>query len=231
MPALTGGVVLDETVTDPRQHLGVLGMNGWTAYVGITEAGRARPGETVLVSAAAGATGILAAQVAKIMGCKVLGMAGGAEKCRYLLDDLGLDAAIDYKAGDVEAALAAAAPEGINVYFDNVGGPLLDAVLPNMAHYGRIAVCGLLATYADGKPAPGPARYDQVLMRRLQITGFFSPDFAARGPEINRLMRRWLDQDRIQIPFDQTAGLENVLDAYARLFTGGNIGKVIVTLK
>jgi NADPH-dependent curcumin reductase CurA len=229
VPHLSALTVLDETVADPRQHLGVLGMNGWTAYVGITEAGRTRPGETVLVSAAAGATGMLAAQVARNMGCRVVGMAGGAAKCRYLQDRLGLDATVDYKAGDVEAKLAAIAG-GIDVYFDNVGGPLLDAVLPNMAHYGRIAVCGLVATYAADRPAPGPARFDQVLMRRLSINGFFSPDFAHRGAEINRLMRGWLDRGRMTLQFDVTDGLENVLSAYGKLFAGGNIGKVLVSL-
>jgi NADPH-dependent curcumin reductase CurA len=227
VPALSGLTPLDQTVTDARQHLGVLGMNGWTAYVGITEAGRARPGETVLVSAAAGATGMLASQIAKIMGCRVIGMAGGADKCRFLKDGLGLDGTIDYRAGRVFEELAVI-PGGINVYFDNVGGPLLDAVLPNMAHYGRVAVCGLVATYAAEGPSPGPARFDQVLMRRLSITGFFSPDFAHRGVEINTLMRRWLDDGRIAMRFDVTRGLGEVLVAYQKLFSGGHIGKVIV---
>jgi NADPH-dependent curcumin reductase CurA len=227
VPALSALTVLDKSVADMRQHLGVLGMNGWTAYVGITEAGRTRPGETVLVSAAAGATGMLAAQVAKIMGCRVIGMAGGKEKCRFLSEELGLDAALDYRAGRVSEDLAQI-PGGIHVYFDNVGGPLLDAVLPNMAHYGRVAICGMVATYAAAGPYPGPARFDQVLMRRLSINGFFSPDFAHRGAEINRLMRRWLDDGRISLRFDVTQGLPNVLTAYRKLFSGGNIGKVIV---
>jgi len=229
VPSLAGMCVLDETVADPRQHLGVLGMNGLTAYVGITEVARTRPGETVLVSAAAGATGMLAAQIAKIMGCRVIGMAGGARKCRFLLEALELDGAIDYKTVNVGEALAAI-PSGIHVYFDNVGGPLLDAVLPNMAHYGRIAVCGLLATYAADAPTPGPARFDQVLMRRLSISGFFSPDFAHRSEEINALMRDWLDRGRIRMEFDVTNGLDNVLDAYGKLFSGRNLGKVLVAL-
>lgn len=228
IPAMADLRKLDDALADPRQHLGVLGMNAWTAYVGITEAGRARPGEAVLVSAAAGATGLLAAQIAKIMGCRVIGLAGGAAKQGYLIDQIGLDAAIDYKAEDVAARLAALG--GLDVYFDNVGGPLLDAVLPNMNHYGRVALCGLVAGYGDAAGAPGPARFDQILMRRLTVTGFFSPDFAARGESINRIMRRWHDEGRVQMPFDVTHGLENVLVAYRKLFTGGNIGKVIVTL-
>ncbi len=228
VPALSGLSVLDESVIDARQHLGVLGMNGWTAYWGIVETGKTQPGETVLVSAAAGATGLLAAQVAKIMGCRVIGLAGGADKCRFLTDVIGIDQAIDYKAVDVEAALASV-PGGINVYFDNVGGPILDAVLPNMAHYGRVAICGLVAQYAMDKPR-GPDRFDQILMRRLTVSGFFSPDFMDRGPEINRRMRGWLDDGRIQMVFDENHGLENTLGAYTKLFRGGNVGKVIVKL-
>jgi len=227
-PATSGLFVLDETVSDPRQHVGVLGMNAWTAFVGVTETAAARPGETVLVSAAAGATGLLAVQIAKIMGCRAYGLAGGAAKCAYLKDELRLDGAIDYKAPGLDSALDRIAGS-IDVYFDNVGGPLLDAVLPRMALYGRIAVCGLIATYANDKPA-GPERFDQVLMRRLTIKGFFSPDFMQRGEEINRVMRRWLDQGRIRMPFDETRGLEQTLVAYARLFDGRNIGKVVVAL-
>jgi len=229
VPAMAALAVLDDTVADPRQHLGVLGMNGWTAYHGITETGRTRPGETVLVSAAAGATGLLAAQIARNMGCRVIGLAGGAVKCRMLVEDFGLDDAIDYKAADVVQALSRI-EGGIHVYFDNVGGPLLDAVLPNMAHYGRVAICGFVATYAADSASPGPRRFDQVLMRRLSIAGFFSPDFAHRGPEYNALLRPWLRAGRITLPFDITTGLENLLTAYAKLFTGGNIGKVLVKL-
>jgi NADPH-dependent curcumin reductase CurA len=227
-PQLSGLTLLDESVADPRQHLGVLGMNGWTALVGIEEVGRTKAGDTVLVSAAAGATGLLAAQIARILGARVIGMAGGKAKCDFLTGTLGIDAAIDYKTGDVEQALAAAAPKGIDIYFDNVGGPLLDAVLPNMALYGRIAVCGLVSGYAQAQP--GPRRFDQILARRLQVTGFFAPDFAHRGPELTARLRGWLDEDRLVMPFAETQGLENVLEAYAGLLTGAHIGKVLVRL-
>lgn len=226
-PLLTGMVVLDESANDVRQHFGVLGMNAWTAYVGVTEILHAKAGETVVVSAAAGATGMLAAQVAKILGCEVVGIAGGEVKCAFLRDVLSLHGAIDYKREDVAARLSAL-PEGVHGYFDNVGGPLLDAVLPNMALYGRVAIYGLLSTYESDRPAPGPSRFDQVLMRRLQITGFFSPDFADRGDDINHVMGGWLREGRIQMRFDETDGLENVLSAYGKLFSGGNLGKVIV---
>jgi len=227
-PELSGLVRLDESVADPRQHMGVLGMNGWTALVGIAEVGRMKAGETVLVSAAAGSTGLLAAQIARILGARVIGIAGGPRKCAWLTDELGLDAAVDHRGDDVEGAIAAAAPNGVDVYFDNVGGPLLDSVLPNMAHYGRIALCGLVAGYAEAQP--GPRRFDQILARRLQITGFFSPDFVDRGTELTARLRGWLDAGELVMPFDTTAGLDHVLDAYVKLFTGGNIGKVIVTL-
>lgn len=229
-PSLSAMQVVDATVTDIRQHLGALGMNAWTAYVGITDIAKTRPGETVLVSAAAGATGMLAAQVAKLMGCTVIGLAGSAAKVQFLKEQLHLDDAINYKSGDLAARLAAI-PGGINVYFDNVGGEILDMVLPNMAHYGRIAVCGLIATYAADQASAGPRRFDQVLMRRLTISGFFSPDFMQRGPEINRIMRSWLESGRLQMHFDTTLGLENVLSAYRKLFTGGNLGKVLVALQ
>lgn len=228
-PAATGLFALDASVSDPREHLGTLGMNAWTAFVGITEVGKARPGETVLVSAAAGATGMLAAQVAKIMGCRVFGLAGGPAKCAFLRDELKLDGAIDYKSPGLEAALDAITG-GIDVYFDNVGGPLLDTVLPRMAHYGRVAVSGLMATYASDAPSP-LKRFDQVLMRRLTISGLFSPDFMSRGEQINRVMRRWTDDGRLKMRFDMTYGLEHILSAYGKLFDGSNIGKVLVALK
>lgn len=227
-PETSGLVRLDETVSDPRAHLGPLGMNGWTALVGMEEVGRVVPGDTVLVSAAAGATGMLAAQIARILGGRVIGIAGGLEKCAFLKDQLGLDTAIDHRGHDPEAAITEAAPEGVNVYFDNVGGPLLDAVLSNMAHYGRIAICGLIAGYAEQQN--GPKRFDQILARRLQVTGFFSPDFAHRGAELTARLRRWVEEGRLVMPYDETGGLENVLDAYARLFTGRNIGKVVVRI-
>jgi NADPH-dependent curcumin reductase CurA len=204
-------------------------MNGWTALAGVEEVGAAKAGETVLVSAASGCTGMLAAQVAKNLGCTVLGLAGSAEKCRFLEEEIGIDRAIDYKRDDVGAALAEL-DEGVDVYFDNVGGPLLDAVLPNMALYGRIAICGLLAEYEEDAPIPGPARFDQILMRRLRVEGFFSPDFAHRGPDYVARLRGWHEEGRLKLPFDVTQGLENAVKAYERLFSGANIGKVLVDL-
>ena len=157
----------------------------------------------------------------------MIGLAGGPEKCRFLTEQLGVDMAIDYKAEDVAARLATV-EGGVNAYFDNVGGPILDAVLPNMAHYGRVAVCGMVAAYDNDAPLPGPATFDQVLMRRLRIEGFFIPDFLHRGAEFMPVLRQWVDEGRLAVRFDETTGLENVLDAYARMLSGRSTGKVIV---
>ncbi len=224
---MSGAIVLDPSVADKRAWFGPLGMNGWTALWGIKETGAAREGERVLVSAAAGATGILAVQIAKLLGCEAWGIAGGAEKCEYLTRELGLAGAIDYKSGDVGAQLDMAG--GFDVYFDNVGGPLLDEVLTRMNHYGRIAVCGLLADYGSGMRT-APEQFDQILMRRLRVEGFFSPDFMDQGERLTAQLKGWLDQGGLKMPYDVTTGLENTLSAYQKLFTGGNVGKVIVEL-
>ncbi|QFT76230.1 NADP-dependent oxidoreductase [Erythrobacter sp. THAF29] len=225
---MSGAIKLDPSVKDRRAWFGPLGMNGWTALWGIEETGAAKKGERVLVSAAAGATGILAVQIASLLGCEVWGIAGGSEKCRFLTDEIGIAGAIDYKANDVRAQLDKAG--GFDVYFDNVGGPLLDHVLTRMNHYGRIAVCGLLADYSSGTRT-SPREFDQVLMRRLRVEGFFSPDFMDQGERLTTRLRAWLDAGELQMPYDVTRGLENTLAAYEKLFTGGNIGKVIVELE
>ncbi|MEL7199944.1 MAG: NADP-dependent oxidoreductase [Pseudomonadota bacterium] len=225
---MSGAIVLDASVADKRAWFGPLGMNGWTALWGIAETGAAKAGERVLVSAAAGATGILAVQIARLMGCEVWGIAGGADKCAFLTNQMGCTGAVDYKAGNIGAQLDAA--DGFDVYFDNVGGDILDAVLTRMNHYGRIAVCGLLSDYSSGSRT-SPAEFDQVLMRRLRVEGFFSPDFMDQGERLTAQLKGWLDTGELTMPYDETRGLENTLAAYAKLFTGGNIGKVIVELE
>lgn len=227
MPDLAGLEAVDERLPDPREHFGALGMNAWTALVGVQEVAQVQPGEWLAVSAAAGATGSLACQVGRNLGARVIGIAGGAAKCRYLLDELGVDQAIDYRGEDVAARLAAI-DGGVHAYFDNVGGPLLDAVLPNMAHYGRVAVCGMVAAYDRDGPLPGPARFDQVLMRRLRIEGFFIPDFLHRGAELLPRLREWHAAGRLALRFDEWHGIGSVLEAYAHMLRGGNIGKVLV---
>jgi len=226
--AMAGALKLNPDVEDRRAWFGPLGMNGWTALWGIERTGAAKPSERVLVSAAAGATGILAVQIAKLLGCEAWGIAGGPEKCRFLTEELGIAGAIDYKADDLGAQLDAAG--GFDVYFDNVGGPILDEVLTRMNHYGRIAVCGLLADYNSGERT-APREFDQVLMRRLRVEGFFSPDFLHEGEALTARLRHWVEAGELVMPYDVTRGLENTLTAYAKLFTGGNIGKVIVELE
>ncbi len=229
---MSGAVILDPSVADKRAWFGPLGMNGWTALWGIEQTGAAKAGERVLVSAAAGATGVLAVQIAKLLRCETWGIAGGAEKCRFLTEELGLDGAVDYKAGGVGAQLDVACEGGaggFDVFFDNVGGPVLDDVLTRMNHYGRIAVCGLLNDYGSGTRT-APREFDQILMRRLRVEGFFSPDFMDQGERLTARLKGWHEAGQLTMPYDVTRGLENTLSAYEKLFTGGNIGKVIVEL-
>ncbi len=226
MPALAGLEALDDTI-DPREHFGTLGMNAWTALVGVREIAAIRPGEWLVVSAAAGATGSLACQIGRNLGARVIGIAGGPAKTRYLREEIAVDIAIDYRADDV-AGLLAAIPGGVHAYFDNVGGQLLDAVLPTMAHYGRVAVCGMVAAYASDTALPGPARFDQVLMRRLRIEGFFIPDHLERGPELIAQLDAWRRAGTLASRFDETIGLENTLEAYTRMLSGKAFGKALV---
>jgi len=220
---------LDDSVPDLRDYFGAIGVNAWTALWGLTETARTQPGETVVVSAAAGATGVLACQIAKILGCRVVGIAGSAHKCAWLRDEIGVDTAIDYKQQSVGAELARL-DTGVDVYFDNVGGPILDEVLANMALHGRVAVCGLLDQYRGDGRGHGPEQFDQVLMKRLRIEGFFIPDFFHEGPRLTEQLRQWVEAGLLFTPFDVTRSLEHTLEAYAKLFQGANIGKVLVDL-
>ena len=229
-PALSGLMVLDPSVRDVRDHFGVLGLNGWTAYCGLIDVLEMKTGETVLVSAAAGATGSVVCQIARNMGCRVIGIAGSDDKCEWLTGTLGIDTAINYKTQDVEAELAKI-DGGISVYFENVGGDLLDAALPNMAHYGRIGICGLIAGYTSDGGMPGPARFDQILMKRLTVKGIFLPDFLAEGANYYAPLKAWYDAGRLSGDFDETAGIENVLASFERLMRGKNLGKVVVDVR
>jgi NADPH-dependent curcumin reductase CurA len=229
-PGLSGLTVLDPGVRDIRDHFGVLGLNGWTALCGLVDVLELKAGETVLVSAAAGATGSVACQIARNMGCRVIGIAGSDEKCAWLTDVLGIDAAINYKTQDVATELAGI-EGGINVYFENVGGSLLDAALPNMAHYGRIGICGLIEGYTSEAGLPGPARFDQILMKRLTVKGIFLPDFLAEGKDYLAPLKGWYDEGRLIGDFDETRGIENVLHAFERLMRGKNLGKVVVDVR
>jgi NADPH-dependent curcumin reductase CurA len=229
-PALSGLMVLDPDVRDMRDHFGALGLNGWTAYCGLIDVLGLSEGETVLISAAAGATGSVACQIARNRGCRVIGIAGSDDKCSWLIEALGIDTAINYKTQDVAAELAKV-EGGINVYFENVGGDLLDAALPNMALYGRIGVCGLIEGYTSESGLPGPARFDQILMKRLTVKGIFLPDFLAKGANYYAPLKAWYDEGRLVGDFDETKGIDNVLVAFERLMRGQNLGKVVVDVR
>jgi NADPH-dependent curcumin reductase CurA len=233
-PVMSGLMVLDEDVKDVRDHFGVLGLNGWTAYCGLIDVLDMQAGETVLVSAAAGATGSVACQIARNMGCRVIGIAGADDKCAWLTETLGVDQAINYKKQDVAAELAKvanASGAGINVYFENVGGDLLDAALPNMAMYGRIGISGLIEGYTSESGLPGPARFDQILMKRLTVKGIFLPDFLAKGVNYYAPLKAWYDAGQLSGAFDENKGIENVLASFERLMRGKNTGKAIVDVR
>ena len=222
---------LEAGLDQEEAYLSVLGLNGWTAYVGVMEVGKPKEGETFLVSAAAGATGSLAGQIAKKAGCKVVGLAGSQEKCDWLVNDLGFDNAINYKTEDLDSALKEVCPNGIDIYFDNVAGDILNVVLQNLALYARIPLCGLIAQYNEkGSRMPGPENFDQLLMKRASITGFFCPDFLDDGPKIEEIMHDWYIEGSLKFKADVTNGLENVLVSYKRMFNGDNIGKTLVKL-
>ncbi len=209
-------------------YMGLLGSIGCTAYFGLLDVGRPAPGETVVVSAAAGAVGSLVGQIAKIKGCRVVGIAGGPEKCRWITEALGFDAAIDYRAEDVRAALGRHCPDGIDVGFENVGGAILDAVLTLINLEARIAICGLIAQYNAAEPVPGPYMFRNVLMKRARVQGFIVTDFASRFPEALDQLARWHAEGRIQYRVDVVDGLENAPTALTKLFDGTNSGKLIV---
>ena len=204
---------------------------GPTAYFGLLEIGQPREGETVVVSAAAGAVGSIVGQIAKIKGCRVVGLAGTEEKCAWIKNDLGFDEAINYKTAVLPEALAAACPNGIDVYFDNVGGPILDACLKLMNKFGRIAECGMISQYNATKPVPGPYNYANILMKRLRVQGFIVSDFADRYPEAHAALGQWMAQGKIKVRTDIVDGLENAFQALKKLFTGENTGKLMIRVQ
>ena len=210
-------------------HFGVLGMNGWTALWGVKQTAQTQVNDRLVVSAAAGATGILACQIGKILGAKVYGITGRDDKGQKLQANGWSDATFNYKTDHLPTALSSI-PNGINAYFDNVGGDILDAVLQNMAMHGRVAICGLLSQYTGHGRAPGPSHFDQVLMKRLKIQGFFIPDHADAAVELIEQLTSWQQSYNLVLPMDKNQGLENTLQAYAKLFSGANFGKVIVDL-
>lgn len=206
--------------------LGALGMTGLTAYFGMTEIAKPQKGETLVVSAAAGATGSVAGQIGKIHGCRVVGIAGTDEKCKWLTDDLGFDAAVNYKHPDWKEKLAAATPNGIDIDYENVGGEIMDAVLNRMNLYGRVVLCGLISGYT--KEDPGQASLSVVLVKRLRVQGFIILDYAARFTEAATELGKWKMMGKLKDRQTIVEGLEKAPEAINMLFTGGNIGKLLV---
>lgn len=210
--------------------LSILGNTGMTAYFGLLDVGRPRPGETVVVSGAAGATGSAVGQIAKIKGCRTVGIAGGAEKCAYLTGELGFDAAIDYKTENVMTRLRETCPKGIDVYFDNVGGRILDAGLMHLALRGRIVLCGAMSSYNDVAGASGPKNYLKLLIQRGRMEGFVVVDYLPRAEEALAELGSWLRDGRLKDRVDVQHGLENAPAVVARLFRGENKGKQLLRL-
>ena len=213
--------------TDQVAIMSVYGSSGATAYFGMTDIGRPQPGETVVVSAAAGATGSVAGQIAKIAGARVIGIAGGPQKCRAVVEDFGFDACIDYKNEDLAAALKQHCPRGVNVYFDNVGGPILNAVLGRIAPKARVVLCGVISSYLTGEH-PGPANYVNLLAKTASMQGFNALDEWNRFDEAFGDLRRWEHEGSLRHRETVFGGLESCVDALNGLFTGANIGKMLV---
>ena len=208
-------------------NLSVLGMTGLTAYFGVTDVLKAKAGETLVISAAAGAVGSIAGQVAKQRGCRVIGIAGGAEKCRWLTEELGFDGAVDYKNEDVGDALDRLAPDGIDLNFENVGGDIMIAVFNRLKVHARMAVCGLISAYNATKMPPSP-NFSRIITHRLQVQGFLVMDYAPRAKEMVAEMGPWLADGKIHWKVHVDDGLEGAVGSLNRLFTGDHDGKLLV---
>ena len=214
----------------PVDALGIYGLNSLTAYFGLLEVGRATAGETVVVSGAAGAVGSIAVQLAKIKGCRVIGIAGGRDKCQWLLEACGADGAIDYKSADIAAALAELAPKGVDVFFDNVGGEILQTLVDHMAVHGRIVVCGQVSAYDSATTAPGPRDMMRVVYRRLTIRGFVLGDFIAQAAASRAELIRWVEERKIRRHEDVRSGFAVLPAAFLELFSGRNRGGLLVEI-
>jgi NADPH-dependent curcumin reductase CurA len=221
---------LDPSLAPLTAYLGALGITGLTAYFGLLDVGRASAGDTVVVSAAAGAVGSVAGQIARIRGCRAIGIAGGPDKCRWLVDDLGFDAAVDYKAEDVARRLGELAPDGVDIFLDNVGGAILDAVLLHLARGARVVLSGGLSQY-NADETRGPSNYLQLLGARASMIGFLTPDYAGRYPQARAELAGWLRDGRL-ISREKIieGGVRAFPDALLKLYAGANLGKLIVAV-
>lgn len=209
-------------------HFGLLGHIGLTAYYGLLDVGKPKEGETLVVSAAAGAVGSLVGQIGKIKGCRVVGIAGGPQKCAWLTGELGFDAAVDYRKEDVLAALRRHCPKGIDIYFDNVGGAILNAALALINNHARIPLCGMISQYNADHPVPGPVNLPMLISRRGTIQGFIILDYLAKAEQGVRELISWYAQGKLKYRLDIAEGLENAPQALLKLFSGANTGKLLV---
>ena len=225
---------LDPARASVSTALGVMGMPGMTAYTGLLNIGQPKAGETVVVAAASGAVGSVVGQIAKIKGCRAVGIAGGERKCEYVVNELGFDACIDHHSPPLPRNLEAACPKGVDVYFENVGGRVLNAVLPLMNPFGRVPVCGLISQYNLAALAQGvdrvPVLMGAILVKRLRFQGFIVSDFAAQKDDFVRDMSRWLREGKVKYREDVVEGLENAVAAFQGLLQGRNFGKLLVRL-
>jgi len=211
--------------------LSILGATGLTSYFGLLDVGKPQPGEVLLVSGAAGAVGSVVGQIGKLKGCRVIGIAGGADKCQWLLDECGFDDVIDYKScGDLTQAIAEKCPDGVDIYWENVGGEMLDAVLMNLAERARIVFCGWIATYNDAEKRAGPKNLWQLLAKSARMEGFVVKSYVPQFPEGIAAMAQWLQEGKLVYKEHVVDGLENALDAFHMLFDGRNTGKLIVKI-
>jgi NADPH-dependent curcumin reductase CurA len=214
----------------PEAALSVFGVTGLTAYFGLLDVGRPEEGETVLVSGAAGATGSIVGQIASIKGCRVVGIAGSEEKCAWLTEELGFDAAINYRTEDVSQAIRRTCPDGVDVFYDNVGGDILEAAITHLALRGRIVLCGAISQYNDQAPRPGPANLPLLISQRGRMQGFIILDYMPRAAEAIAALAAWVAEGKLRYRTDVVDGLDNAPAAFDRLFTGANTGKVMVRL-
>jgi NADPH-dependent curcumin reductase CurA len=221
---------VDPKLAPLSTYLGILGMPGLTAYVGLLDLGKPKTGETLLVSAAAGAVGMVVGQIGKVLGLHVVGTAGGPDKVRWLKDELGFDGSFDYRAaaGSLDRAIAEQCPQGVDIYFENVGGPMLEAALANMRPFGRIPLCGMISLYNDEQPQPGPRNLIFCIPRRLTMTGFIVSDHFDRFPDFLKDVGGWLREGRIKNRETIVDGIENAPAAFIGLLGGENLGKMLV---
>jgi NADPH-dependent curcumin reductase CurA len=225
---------VDPSLAPISTALGVLGMPGMTAYAGLLDVGKPKAGETLVVAAASGAVGALVGQIAKIKGLRVVGIAGGADKCRFVKDELGFDDCIDHRTPDLPGRLAAACPSGIDIYFENVAGPVLDAALPLLNTFARVPICGTIAHYNDTVPPPGPDKlpsvWRMILNKRLTVRGLLVTDFAAMHDDFQRDVSGWLKDGRIKYREDIVEGFDHAPRALIGLLRGENFGKLLVRI-